>query len=327
VGLPTDQPQILAQIGGTAVPGVTFLDVENFGYFAADRFRIGFAIGAAGFATAQFFSSLGLQTMTIEAALSGYGFVNLLTGQVDNIEIDFGRNVAVLSGRDLSARLIDAEISIAFINQTASQVATQLAEEFGLTPNVTATSTIVGQYYEIDHARTVMNLHSRNMTAWNLLSSLAYIEGFNLSVTGEELYFGPPVVTTPLPLGVRNFSSLIADTAVTMPTGTTVKSWNTRNKKAVMQSAGEGISPVIIRPNLSASQAGSLAAAHLGILSQHKTVLVGTMPADLTTVPGQQIVLSGTDSLFDQTYTVEVIRRSVQARQGFKQIIRAFASS
>ncbi len=325
VGLPVDQPQVLAQIAGATVPGVTFMEVENVGYFAADRFRIGFAIGATDFTTAQYFSSLGMQVITISAAIAGSGFLSLITGQIDNIEIDFGANNVVLAGRDLAARLIDTELSETYVNQTASQVAIQIAEQFNLTPDVTSTSTMIGQYYEIDHARTIMNLHSRNMTAWDLLTGLAYIEGFSLSVSGTVLYFGPVQAGPVLALTVNNFSHLMVDMAATVPTGTMVKSWNIRNKKTIMQSSGHGFSPTIIKPNLTSSQAGDLAACHLALLNRHKTMLMGTMPADLTTMPGQQFVLSGTGSVFDQTYTVEVIRRSVRAKRSFSQTVRAFA--
>jgi hypothetical protein len=327
VGLPVDQPQVLVQIAGVTVPGVTFMEVEHVGYFAADRFRVGFVIGAADFTTAQYFSSLGMQVITISAAIAGSGFLSLITGQIDNIEIDFGANNVVLAGRDLAARLIDAELSETYVNQTASQVAIQIAEQFNLTPDVTSTSTMIGQYYEIDHARVIMNLHSRNMTPWDLLTGLAYVEGFSLSVSGTVLNFGPAQAGSVIGLTIKDFSQLMVDTATTVPTGTMVKSWNTRDKKAIMQRAGEGVSSIFIRPNLSSSQAGDLAASHLALLNLHKTVLVGTMPADLTTMPGQQFLLSGTESLFDQTYTVEVIRRSVRANRRFSQTMRAFANS
>jgi len=104
-----------------------------------------------------------------------------------------------------------------------------------------------------------------------------------------------------------------------------VKSWNIRNKTTVSASAGSGAGTTIIRPNLSAAQAQTLAMNHLATLAQHGTILIGTMPADVTLAPGKQLVLTGTDSALDQTYTIVAMSRTLQGKSGFMQTIRAFA--
>ncbi len=92
--MPVEQPRLRLSIGGVPVPGAVSLEIELVAYFAADRFRVGCAIGAAPFATRAYLSALGMQTITIEAALDGLGYVTLLTGQIDNIRIDFLENMA-----------------------------------------------------------------------------------------------------------------------------------------------------------------------------------------------------------------------------------------
>jgi hypothetical protein len=327
VALPVEQPQLRLSIAGVAVPGAVSLEIESVAYFSADRFRIGFAMGAAAFTTAAYFAGLGLQTIKIEAALSGFGYVTLLTGQIDNVRIDLARNIAELCGRDLSARLIDSEISETFANQSSSQIASTIAARHQLTANVTATQTMVGQYYELDHARNALGAHSRATTEWNLLTELAALEDFVVSVTGTTLNFGPVAPGRPVFVTPRSFTALSLDVATTIPMSARVKSWNTRQKAVVSERAGSGAGTTLIRPNLTVAQARSLATNHLATLRQHGTMLVGTMPADLTLMPGMQLVLSGTESGLDQTYDVSAVSRVLEARTGFLQTVLAFGTS
>ncbi len=325
--MPVNQPRILVLIDGLPVPGATALDIESVAWFSADRFRIEFALGAAPQTSTAFFAGLEAQTITIDVALSGAGFVNLLIGQIDNIRLDLNENIASLCGRDLSAKLIDTEIAETFANQTASQIALTIAARHGLNANVIDTSTPVGQYYELDHARSTLGANARANTEWNLLSWLAQIENFALSVAGTTLNFGPPPLPIPVFFTPRNFMVLTLDTATTIPATATVKSWNTRNKMVNTQTAGSGtgISTTMIRPNLTQAQAETIATNHLAVLARHTTILTGTMPGDLVLAPAAQILLGGTESALDQLYTVDAITRSVDARRGFTQTVRAYA--
>lgn len=321
-----NQPQVQVSIGGAAIAGAVSVEIEQVAYFAADRFEVKFAIGGSA-AGAAYFASLGAQTVAIELALLPGGFVSVLTGQLDNIRLDLLQNTATLTGRDLSARLIDTEIAETFANQTASQIAATIAARHGLTANVTATSTPVGQYYDLDHARSALGLNSRAGTEWNLLCWLALIEGFSLSVTGATLNFGPAPSAPSLSLTPADCMELILDSATAIPGTATVKSWNTRNKTVVTQTAGlgQGLSTTLIRPNLTSQQAMNFASRHLAGLAQHGTIMVARMPGELALVPGSTISLSQTESAFDQTYMVDTIRRSIDAGRGFTQIVRAHA--
>jgi phage protein D len=324
VELPINAPRVQAVIGGVDIPGVFYLTIDSLGYFAASRFSIGFALN--DLVSSSYFAALGAATIAISVA-EEIGFANLITGQIDNIRIDLLNKSAILSGRDLSARLIDAEIFETFNNQTSSQIADLIAGRFDLSPNITATSTPVGQYYELDHARNALALHSRSGTAWNLLSQLAQLEGFILSVTGTTLNFGPKPILAPVLLTPNSTMKLEFEIATTIPTAATVKSWNSRGKTAVSQTAGAYAGTVLIRPNLTAAQAGAVAADHLASLSQHGKIVTITMPGDANMVPAAQIIFSGAGAGLDQTYTVGAIRRSLDAERGFTQTLRAYASA
>jgi phage protein D len=327
VALPVEQPQLRFSVGGAVVPGAIALEIESVGYFAADRFHASFAMGATASTTADFFTSLGGETVNIEVAPSGFGFTSLLTGQIDNIRLDLVKNTATLSGRDLSARLIDTEITETFANQTASQIAATIAARHQLAANVAATKTPVGQYYELDHARTALGLHARMTTEWNLLSALAQAENFVLSVTGNTLNFGPPPASTAIFLTPQSFSGLVLDMTSALPAAARVKSWNSRQKAVVSGTQGSGATTTLIRPNLTSALAQAMAENHLSAISQHGVVLYGTMPADVSTMPGMTIVLAGTNSDFDRSYTISAVARSLQARAGLTQKIYASAMS
>lgn len=322
--MPVVQPQLRVSVGSVVVPGVIELEIESVAYFAADRFRIVFAIGAAAFTTISYFLNLGLEIVTVETALSGFGYSNLISGQIDNIQIDMRENRAILTGRDLAARMIDTELSETFVNQTASQIAVTIAQRHQLVPNVTATTTLTGQYYQLDHARTALGVNSRVTTEWNLLSALAEIENFQLSVVGEVLNFGPTQQGVPVFMTAQDFITLTFDTAASLPGGTVVKSWSSRSKKAISQSVGTGLMTTLVRPNLSEVQAQALATSHLATLSQHTVALLGIMPGNLVLMPGMQIEFGGTNSSLDQNYTVMEVSRTIDAQHGFLQRIRAY---
>lgn len=319
--MPVEAPRIRLSIGGVQVDEVVALEVESVGYFAADRFSVVCALaGRAGY-----FAALGKVDVTIEVAADGVGYATLLVGQLDNVRVDLGRNEVVLAGRDLAARLIDAEISETFANQTASQIALTLAGRHGLTPNVTATSTQVGQYYQLDHARSALAAHARSVTEWSLLTQLAQAEGFALWVSGEALNFGVWPQVAPIPVMPENFLALSFDMINALPAAVTVKSWNTRNKAVVSQSHGNGVGTTLVRPNLSAVQARSLATAQLTALGQHEVVMNATMPGDTMLRPGMTLALAGTDSALDQSYAVLTVTRRLSARHGFEQNVTAYA--
>ena len=326
-GLQVEQPLLQVTIDGVIVPGASCAEIQSLAYFSADRFRVEFAIGADEAASTAYFAGLAAQTITVSVALGLSGFTTLLVGQIDNIRIDFLNNVAVLRGRDLSALMIDAEISETFVNQTSSQIAETIAARHGLAANVVATETPVGQYYEIDHARYALGVNARATTEWNLLCWLAQLENFGLSVSGWDFTFGPPVAGTPVVLGMTDLMSLTIDMATTIPGQTMVKSWNTRSKTVVSGSAGssDGATTTLIRPNLSSAQAQAMAGAHLASLAQHGTVMIATMPGELSLTPNAQLALVGTDSTFDQAYTIEAITRTIDWQTGFTQAVRAYA--
>jgi hypothetical protein len=326
--LPTELPEIRLTIGDVPVFGAVSVRLEQESYCRASRFSVTLAIGAPPLWPLADYAALSLQTVTIEIAASPFGFSNVMTGQIDNVRIDCAAQYAVLSGRDLSARMIDTENAETFVNQTASEIATIIAGRHGLDANVAPTTAIVGQYYELDHARSALQLHSRAGNEWDLLVWLAQNENYYLSVTGTSLYFGPLPVLEPALISLLDCIELSIDIALTIPRAAKVMSWNSRNKIAVTQSAGDGtMTTTLVRPNLTSAQALDMASNHLATLARHVTVLEARLPGELELLPGSPIYLTGTQSPFDQIYVIDGIVRELDLAHGFVETIRAYAAN
>ncbi len=326
--MPTELPEIRLTIGKVPVFGAVSVKLEQESYFCASRFSVTLAMGVPPLWQLADYAVLSLQTLTIEIASSPFGFVNVMTGQIDNVRIDCAAQCAVLSGRDLSARMIDTENAETFVNQTASEIATIIAGRHGLDANVVSTTAIVGQYYELDHARSALQLHSRAGNEWDLLVWLAQNENYYVSVTGTSLNFGPLQVLEPALISQQDFIELSIDVALTIPSSTKVMSWNSRNKIAVTQSAGDGtMTTTLVRPNLTSAQALDMANNHLATLARHVTVLEARLPGELDLLPGSPIYLSGTQSPLDQIYVIDGIVRELDAAHGFVETIRAYATN
>lgn len=309
-------------IDGAPVEGVLRLELLQCGHFSADRFQVTIATGPApGGAT--MFAALESGTITITIGLGVVGVAGgpILIGQIDNVALDFGDGLVTLTGRDLSARLIDSEVSQSFTNQTASQIAKAFAADVGLDANVTATTTPVGQYYELAHTRTGLGLHTRHVTRWDLLAGFAGFEQFSLSVTGTILNFGPPKDEPPMSLTFgRDFLSLAIDRGLALAAPkVTVKSWNPKLKQSFSGSAGTTGGVTLVQPNLTQSEVDRVVAARQAELAAQAVLLRASMPGELLLVPGSMILLQGTGTSLDATYVIRSIERSVDVGEGFVQ--------
>ena len=284
---------------------------------------------------------LSVQVGFIPAGLpeSAVDWQELISGRVDRIRLDPVTGTITLEGRDYAARLLDLPVTENFLNCTSSDVATQLAQRCGLSASVDQTSSIIGQYYQIEHARVALSRFSRFSTAWDLLSNLAQIEGFDLWVQGSNLFFRssssnlntvhtisfqPSSQTSASPF--LNVSSLALERSLALAGGVPVSvlSWNSRQRRRVSaQSDGSSTAssaPInVVRPNLLQDTAQMLANGIYGQTSGHERRLIATMPGDLTLSPRDGIRLTGVGSSWDGNYRVDSVDREMTLAGGFVQ--------
>lgn len=309
-------------VDGVAVRGIKRLEILQCGHFAAGRFRVMAAMNAMSGGAAWY---AGLQSGVVTIGVGAGMAVSLLTGQIDNVTLDFAMGEAVISGRDLAARLIDAEVEQTFANRTSSQIAAAFAADAGLVANVTATARLVGQYYELAHARTGLGLHARHATRWDLLAALAEAEQFSLSVTGTTLNFMPAAPEAPMPLTFgRDLLTLAVDRSLGLAAPkVTVKSWNPKLKQSFTQTVGTGGNVTLVRPNLTQNQVERMAAARQSELAAQAVLLRASMPGETMLGPDSPIALRGTGTALDGTYAIRAIERLVDTREGFVQHFEA----
>lgn len=328
-------------------------EVNNNTYYEADTFRVVFALSAlpkeyndlwwasqqeifvevfAGFPMdAENYSQSELQSLTY--------------GRVDDIDYDPVARTITVTGRDLTATMIDAKTTESFQNQTASQVATTIAARHGLTPVVTATKTLTGKYYEIDTLRV-----NQQRSEWDILTALAGEEQMIVYVRGHELHFEPaPAVDSTAYLllweppsedsGAFNFNGkrISFTRALNLARGVvvTVISRNQRGQKisATYPNKQSTIKPGQSKPqaqqytftyaHLTQQQALNIAQQKHSEISKHEVKLSACLPADNILLTTNLIKVEGTATAFDQTYYPESITRRMDISTGYEMEIRA----
>ena len=346
-------------LNGVNVGGVTEAEVSTSDHQAAGWFRAVVAFGLdpvftpAAFAnmpqaTAQILVGLALPGLPAAAAT----WQSLMTGTVDAITLDLTDGTAHLTGRDFTALFIDTLSAETFANNTSSEIAQTLALRHGLAPVVTATTTPTGRYYQDGHNLSSLHRSSKTVTEWDLLASLAEVEGFDVFVQNSSLFFAPPLAATlpaiwqwiPGGASATTLTTLQMERSLALARDivVTVQSWDSRHAQMITQTvrssalnaapASAASNPatnttyVLVRPNMTPQQAMALATQTLSDLSRHERVVTATMPGELELAPRSLVALQGTDTDFDQTYLVDEITRRVTARGGFVQTVRAVST-
>lgn len=348
------RPRLQVLANGTPLSGVLEAEVVSNSHYAADRFSVAIALGPDPLWTANYWSSQDSVMLDVQIGFIPDGapedtanWVSVVQGAADTIQIEALPQIVRVQGRDLTAELIATRTQEIFANQTSSEIVTTIANRHSLVPQVTATSTLVGRYYELEHDRITLDQFSRTTTEWDLLVFLAQHENFDVFVQGTALYFQPSqgdsttpdVVLRPAPTsnGSANVMELRMERTLALAGDieVTVKSWNSRQNNAFTQNiskngasgAGTSQNYVLVRPNLLPDDALKLAQNWLATLSQHERVITVVMPGELSLTPRSVVGLEGTGTAFDQTYYIDTIERRLGFDGGFVQHVRAKNSS
>lgn len=356
-GAPTGLRQVrsVVTINGVACGSLVSWEAETNEFTAPDTCSAHFALSDL---PAQFDEGFWADTPSAKIEIfvgvpldpdkySSADLTSVFFGDVDDPVIDWVGTDLHLTGRDLSAKMIDAKTSEKYINKTASEIASILAGKYGLTPVITATTAKAGKLYAQDHVQL-----KDERTEWDLLTWLARVEGFRVYVKGRELHFEPiPDPATLKPFIVKRVAPGEAKTVsgnyVSLSTGrsltiagdikVTVKSWG-RSKKPVIRSAvrtgrgsGSGRGTGVKKkqeyeysiPNLSPDQAQQKANTLLAEVSKHimRLNFGGAASEDLH--KDNVIALEGTGTSWDQTYFPETIHRQFDPEDGYSWTVSA----
>ncbi len=342
------KPRCTVTVNGVAISGVKHVEVTNASHFNADTFRV--VAASAGlpeaFGPAYWGASEGDQvgiSVGFEGQLDSAPQDQLILGQVDDIEYNPVARTITLTGRDLSAPLIDSRTSEKFQNLTSSQIASQLAARHGLKDSVTKTTTLAGTYYNIDNV-----VLTQDQTEWDLLIYLAEHEGFDVWVSGDTLYFQPsPVSTAPVYkiLWSEPGDGSLDSNAVDLTLGRSqtlakdvivkVQSWNQKQQRSFVvtykvtqanksqRSGGKAQVYSFTVPNLTRDKALQLAKAKAEDITRHERVLTASLPGDNLLTTRAMVQLIGTNTAWDQFYYPDTVTRRLSVEEGYRMELRA----
>ncbi|NMM21849.1 MAG: hypothetical protein HHJ15_18170 [Rhodoferax sp.] len=350
------QPRGMVLVNGDRAVGLLSFEVDNNSYFQADTFRLTLAL--SGQPANRDFKFWAAQTSLQVELLVGFpqnpdnftrtDLKSLLVGYVDDIQVDPLRDEITMAGRDLTSLLIDTKRSIAFTNMTSSDIAIKIAKEMGLNYLVEPTKKFTGTMAQI-----VTQMVGDRSTYWDVLTKLAQIEHYTVSVTGHtlnfvsatppgdfyELQYQAPVLQA-FPVGNFTAMKFSRNLSVTRGIKVTVMSWNQKTGKMVKQTASRsrvkntttsksgsnGLPPLeytFVYPNMTDDAAQAKATALAQDISQHEVNLDAEMPGDDLLTTTTPIKVTGTDTAFDQTYYPASIQRRYSWDDGYRMTVRA----
>ncbi len=268
----------------------------------------------------------------------------MFTGLADSIAMDPINGTARLIGRDYSSVLVNSTYQNSFNNQTASEIATYIASRHGFSPNISATSTMVGSFQSDGYSQVLLNTHSRITSEWDLLTQLAKSEGFQLFIDGRTLVFSPAgsLSSNNTSIDVDDVIGLkfVRNCPLSDQTTLTVKSWNSWLGQALHhedQSSDQAPSSVpdlnadpateiaIVRPNLTPQGAERLARQRSEALRKQTLTVQIVMPGEVSMKPGDVVAITSGSSSFDANYTISSIRRQFSTSAGFIQHVNGFS--
>lgn len=327
-------PAARVLVSGQPLAGVIGAEIESTNWFGADCFRVSLATGRPPLTGANYWASVPDAELEVQLSLDQQIYQSFIVGQIDHLDLDPVLGTVRLEGRDYTSELVHTSLEQGFLNQTASESVVLIAAAHGFPASVTPTSTLIGRYYENDHNFLNLDQFSRAVTEWDFLVSLARQEAYDLFFSGHTLVFQPIGLNSQyIYMQIDDFEriefkrSLLLGRDISM----TIKSWSSRQQVCLEQTL-VGESPVgsvlpslqykLMQPNLSGAQILNEAATRIAEIASHERWVEMTMPGELKIAPRDILLISGTESAFDQAYRVDCVRRAID-ESGFRQIIQA----
>ena len=363
------RPRLQIIINGSVLSGCFAASVSSNNHLAADKWDASLAMDADPDHDWAWWGSQGDITVDIQVGFIPDGqpegsisnWTSLVTGKVDDMHVDPVAGLVTLSGRDLTAAMIDTKIQNAFANKTTSQILTQFAQEHSWTADVTPTTTLVGSYYKDEHDKLSLGNFSKQTSEWELACYLARQEDEDIWVDATGLHTKPSVDPgganaqvfplfyvpredfAPVPT-VNMISDIKTERSLTIAKDirVTVKTWDSAHKSSytktvdgkgsITSGKGKGAAAsmqtyVYVKPGLTTDQALAFAQKQARILTLLERIVTIEMPGELNLTPRSLVSLSGTGTSWDQTYYVDTISRKISWDGGFTQTVRLKNSS
>jgi hypothetical protein len=334
--------EVQVSMNGDPIPGLLRASIAKTNCFSADTYSLTFTLGTQVSKGIDFWSMVSSARVDVTAVISSpYGptYQRLITGMVDTVHLDPIKRTVGIEGRDLSSSMIDTYRQQDFVNQTASEIVSTIAQYHNLIPVVAVTSGNIGRYYSDGYTKLSLGQFSRLQSDWDLVVQLARQNDFDVFVEGQSLYFQPSDGSTsaPVPVSLQDVESarIERNLGITQNAAARVQSWNSQNMVAYdsnnpggAATATQGYSntnlPFLFSgSNYTSQQVTDSAERYAVELSRLGTVLHLNMPWDLSFSPRATILLFDTVSAFDTAYRIDTIERHHSCISGSTQLVRA----
>lgn len=336
------QPRCTVTVNGKPLTGVIEAEVTNASHFTADTFHVVAAVKKLPSEFGPAYWALSINDQIAISASLERGATQLILGQIDNAAYDPIQGTLTLTGRDLSALLIDSKSAEKFQNKRSSEIAEILALRHGLDSSVQQTSALAGDFYEIDNV-----LLTQEQTEWDLLIYLAQREGFDVWVSGTTLFFQPPPALTAPPYPIRlhqsasgvaaNVTHLRLERSETLARDVVVKvqTWNQKQQRSFtvtyrvtqafksQRAGGKSQLYSYVVPNLNRDQALAYAKNRAEEITRNERILTALLPGDNLLNTRTLVQLSGTATAWDQTYFPDTVTRRISLDEGYRMELRA----
>jgi phage protein D len=247
-------------------------------------------------------------------------WVQMFTGFCDVPRINFSTRRVILTGRDKTSLLIETKTSEKWLNKTTTDIVNEIASRVGLTADISLTSPDkVGLTYKDDYNRI-----SNQDVLFNVLTVLAEREGCAVFVRGDRLIFKPAdqmnggVITVayqaPTKASYANGTFMNLEVSrnlsVAKNVGVSVKTWSQKQKKSLSTSwRSQGASSTKLDytysvPNNTKEQIDKIAKNKLAEITGQERLIDLEMPGDVNITPENRLNLTGTNTAYDQSYTI-----------------------
>lgn len=266
---------------------------------------------------------------------------DLLTGQIERVQVILQKRTAMLRGQDKTALLIEAKSSEKWLNKSDKDIITELAERAGLSVQFNADTDKSGLEFS-DDRNEIASLDS----AWNIIVTLAKKAGSIAFVKGDTLYVQPidadngdpyTIDYQKLTEGVvaRSNAAMITlnrDLNLAKEVSVKVESWRHKAGEAVtseLTSKPKGESQAKKRlyqfraPNLTKKQQDRIAKGRMKEILAHEREIEIDLPGDVEADPLRPLRLTGTGTSFDQDYILAEVLHRFDLAGGYQMSMRA----
>jgi phage protein D len=270
--------------------------------------------------------------------INSAGLTQMFIGVADKIEIDFESRMVHVSGRDKTAKMIDAKTNEKWLNKQPNDIITDLAGRVGLSVNFSGQATDrAGLKFNQDYNR-ISELDSN----WNVIVRLARQMGCIAFVKGNVLQVQPIdggtggnytiqyQKPTSSSYAQANFVKLTCHRDLNLAKKIKVnhKSWQHKQGKAIeseyeLDGAGsDTLEHTLKGANLTKQQQDAHAQSRINDIASHERTITVDTVGDVNIDPSMMLVLNGTGTGFDQSYIISDIQHRWGWGEGYKMSIR-----